>query len=104
MRVQTNNDSTANFIKIDPGETLVIEFNPDGFNAALGSTKALSFTVGTMFTPDGRMGLSISLPEDRAYKIGGENHQIILCDIAGYEKLAFNSGDGMDLIVELEKV
>jgi len=102
MKLKT--DGKAHFVKVEPCETVVIEFNPDGFNAALGSTKALSFTVGTIFTLDGKMGLSISLPGDQTYKIGGENHQFVLFDNAGYEKLAFKSGDGMDSIVELEKV
>lgn len=101
MEIKTKvQNGNVNFLQIDPGETLIVKFAPDGYNATDGSY-TVRLTIKTTFTPDGKMGLSIELPKDRTYKT--PDGTLVLHDNEGYEKLAFKQGDDIESIIELER-
>ena len=100
MKLETNDN--VSFIKVEPSETLIVEFHPDWFNAPPTERKRVSVVIGTVEMPGGQMALSIAFPKDKIYR-NPNTGAFIVCDIGGYKELLYEWGWG-DNIVKLVKV
>ncbi len=76
-----------NRIRIEEYQGLVVEFQPDGFNAVSGSP-TIEFAIGFMRLPSGQVGLTIQLPSGNAYR--SKSVFVLLNDKLGSEKLVIN--------------
>lgn len=101
MQLRTSSEA-IHCVKVEPFETVIVEFCPDGVNEPSIGGRTIGFTINTMFTPDGKMVLSLDFPSNKLYKV--PSGPFVLCDLAGYEEIAFKRGDSMDSIVELERI
>jgi len=93
MKISTSKDLTR--ITIEPAETLVIEFDPNGYNALPSTRDLLGFAIGTMFVPGGEMAITISLPREKSYRM--EDGTFVLCNTEGYEELIYEIGEPVRL-------
>jgi hypothetical protein len=75
-------------IEVQPEETLIIKFNPDGFNAIVNSNNFIELSIGTIFLPSGRIGLILRLPANNTYRNGASF--VVLDDPNGMDSLTFN--------------
>lgn len=71
MRIKWNTVSLTN-VRIEPGETVCIEFSPAGLNAP-GGEEHVQIIVKAIALPGGRMALRFNLPEWHCYSQPGSS-------------------------------
>lgn len=77
-------------LRIEPGDTLEIVFDPAGVNAPVGGHNLrLAVTVGSIRLPDGGLALSLDVQNELAYK--SPSHHLVLCRDFGASRLEFDT-------------
>ena len=82
-------------IRLEPYHGLIVEFQPEGDNALRGSP-TIGFSIGFLSLSSGRIGLSIQLPSESAYRSG--TTFVLVNDTLDADKMVLRGG------LELEKL